>query len=136
MPLSRFIRLTTRFEGLHHWPDAPEAEDYLRSPHRHLFVVEADIEVFHDDREIEINAATRWLDTVLPRLAGGPPSAASLPVQAGPPNLGSRSCEQLATSIADAILDRYGRHRALRCAVLEDGILGAGVSWQPEPPTR
>ncbi len=26
MPLSSFIRVKTQFEGLHHWPDAPEPE--------------------------------------------------------------------------------------------------------------
>ncbi|MGQ0776603.1 MAG: hypothetical protein ACT4NY_19620 [Pseudonocardiales bacterium] len=133
MPLSSFVRIRTQFEGLHYWPDAPVPEHYLRSPHRHLFVVEADIEVFHDDREIEINAATRWLDTVIPSLAA-PPSATSQPrVDTGPLILGSQSCEQLATRITQAILGRYGRHRSLRCTVLEDGILGAGVNWQPDP---
>lgn len=129
MPLSSFIRVKTQFEGLHHWPDAPEPEEYLRSPHRHLFVVEADIEVFHDDREIEINAAARWLDTVIPSFAVTPQPTA----ESGPLYFGSQSCEQLATRIIKAILDRHGRHRSLRCSVLEDGILGAGAAWQPEP---
>lgn len=133
MPLSSFIRVKTQFEGLHRWPDAPEPEEYLRSPHRHLFVAEADIEVFHDDREIEINACARWLDTVIPSFAVPPPAAPQPMAEAGPLHLGSQSCEQLATRITEAILDRHGRHRSIRCAVLEDGILGAGVAWQPEP---
>ncbi len=109
MPLSSFVRVRTQFEGLHYWPDAPVPEDYLRSLHRHLFVVEADIEVFHDDREIEINAATRWLDAVIPGLAV-PPSAIPQPsADTGPLTLGSQSCEQFATRITQAILERYGR---------------------------
>ncbi|MGH3770366.1 MAG: hypothetical protein ACRDRW_03035 [Pseudonocardiaceae bacterium] len=134
MPMSSFIRVKTQFEGLHHWPDAPELEGYLRSPHRHLFVIEADIEVFHDNREIEINASARWLDMMIPSFAAPSPAAPQSTVEVGPLNLGSQSCEQLTTRITEAILDRHGRHRSLRCAVLEDGILGAGVTWRPEPP--
>lgn len=137
MPLSRFVHLVTQFEGLHHWPEAPEPEHYLRSPHRHLFVVELDLEVFHHDREVEINAATRWLTALLPTLATQSPDGGQsdpLPTgTGGAPDLGRQSCEQLAAAVADAALDRYGRRRRLRCAVLEDGILGAGVTWQPEP---
>lgn len=128
MPLSRFVRLVTQFEGLHRWPHAPAPDDYLRSPHRHLFVAEIDLEVRHDDREIEINAAARWLDTLIPGLAA--PSGA--PGQDGPLHFGTRSCEQLALEITEALRERYGFRRAIRCAVLEDGRLGAGVEWQPE----
>ncbi|MGH8905667.1 MAG: hypothetical protein ACRD0K_03950 [Egibacteraceae bacterium] len=126
MPLSRFIRLKAQSEGLHHWPEASGPERYLRFAHRHSFVVELDLEVFHDDREIEINAAARWLDGLIRTFAAGPQIAD------GPPDFGSQSCEQLAARVADAVLDRYGRGRALRCAVLEDGVLGAGVVWQPD----
>jgi hypothetical protein len=100
-------------------------------PHRHLFVVEADIEVRHDDREIEINAASRWLDTLIPNFSIGLPPEADVK-DAAPADFGTQSCEQLATRITQAVLDRYGRDRHVRCAVLEDGILGAGVTWQPE----
>lgn len=131
MALSRFIRVKTQFEGLHHWPDAPKPEEYLRSPHRHLFVVEADIEVFHDDREIEINASARWLDTVIATFAVPPPAAPQPTTKAGPLDFASQSCEQLATRITEAILHRHGRHRSVNCMVLEDGVLGAGVVWQP-----
>ncbi|MGK5533933.1 hypothetical protein [Streptomyces sp. URMC 129] len=127
MPLTRFVRLTTQAEGLHRWPAAPEPENYLRARHRHLFVAEVDIEVFHDDREIEINAAARWLDTLLPGFADQAPAA-----KGGPLDFGTRSCEQLAIGITTAIRERYSAHRAIRCAVLEDGRLG-GVAWQPDP---
>lgn len=128
MPLSSFIRVKTTFEGLHRWPHAPEPEDYLRASHRHLFAVELDLEVFHDDREIEINAAARWLTHLIPTFATTPPHSSAQ----GPLDFGTQSCEQLAARIADAVLDRYGRDRELRCAVLEDGILGAGVTWRPD----
>ncbi|MGH8904194.1 MAG: hypothetical protein ACRDYA_21550 [Egibacteraceae bacterium] len=128
MSLSSFVRVKAQVEGLHHWPNAPWQEGYLRSVHRHMFLIELDLEVFHDDREIEVNAAARWLDDLIPTFAVAQPHSAD-----GPCDFGSQSCEQLAARIADAVLDRYGRGRTLRCAVLEDGILGAGVTWQPDP---
>jgi len=48
-----FITVKTQFEGIHYYPDAPEEVEYLKNPHRHIFRVEAEIEVFHDDRELE-----------------------------------------------------------------------------------
>lgn len=131
--MTRFIRIKTQFEGLHCWPQAPVPDHYLRSPHRHLFVVEADVEVFHHDREIEINEATRWLDAVIPGFANQTHATPSNDRRSEPLDFGTLSCEELATRTAEAILNRFGRDRSLRCVVLEDGILGAGVSWTPTP---
>jgi hypothetical protein len=118
-----YIKVTAQAEGLHHWPGAPDEEDYLHHPHRHLFTVTVRVQVRHSDREIEINAFTRWLrDQVLPSLAttrrGG-----------GPADFGARSCEQLARQITGQICAQYGEDRWIECEVLEDGILGGGVRW-------
>lgn len=48
-----FITVKTQFEGIHCYPNAPAEVAFLRQPHRHIFHVEAEIEVFHDDRELE-----------------------------------------------------------------------------------
>lgn len=125
MSLTSFVHLAAQVDGLHHWPDAPPSEEYLRAPHRHLFVVTADIEVDGHDRDIEINTAARWLTALLPSLAEPDPG--------GLLDFGRHSCEHLAARITEAIRDRYGRHRRIRCTVLEDGILGAGVTWHPDP---
>lgn len=124
MNMTSFIKVRTQVEGLHHWPDAVEPERYLHLPHRHLFVVTAEIEVFHDDREIEINAAARWLYATVTGF-GQPPE------DDGPVDFGPQSCEHLARRSAEAVAGRYGPRRRLRCEVLEDGILGAGVRWNP-----
>jgi hypothetical protein len=119
----RYIRVLAQAEGTHRWPGAPDGERYLRQPHRHLFTAEVRVQVSHGDREIEINAFTRWMNTeVLPDLAT--PAA---PGEA--PDFGSQSCEQLAERIAVAIRDEYGPGRWIECEVLEDGILGGGVRW-------
>jgi hypothetical protein len=128
MGLSSFVHLAAQVEGLHHWPAAGPPEQYLRAPHRHLFIVTADIEVFSHDREIEINAAARWLTARLPTLADQP--GADLL------DFGPQSCERLAARITEAIRDRYGPRRRIRCMVAEDGILGAGVTWHPGPGTE
>lgn len=49
----RSITVTTSFEGIHNWPDAPEAVDFLRNPHRHVFGVKVTTDVRHNDRDLE-----------------------------------------------------------------------------------
>jgi hypothetical protein len=119
----RYITVATQAEGVHHWPGAPDAEGYLRRPHRHLFTVTIRMQVRHGDREIEVNALARWLhDQVLPSLAAAPPDG-------GPADFGTRSCEQLAEQITGQVRARHGEDRWIECEVLEDGILGGGVRW-------
>jgi hypothetical protein len=129
MALTPFVRVRTQIEGLHHWPDAPPPDRYLAAPHRHLFVTELDLEVRHDDREIEINALTRWITDLLPTFAQAAEPGAAV-------DFGAQSCEQLATRLIQAVLKRHGRDREIRATVLEDGILGGGVHWRPEPARR
>jgi len=119
----QYIRVTAQAEGLHRWPQAPETEDYLCQPHRHLFTAEIRMQVHHGDREIEINDLARWLQhAVLPGLAD-----AHYPAQ--PLELGTQSCEQLAARIAEAIRERHGTGRWIECEILEDGLLGGGIRW-------
>ena len=119
----RYITVAAQAEGLHHWPGAPEAESYLRQPHRHLFTITIRMQVRHGDREIEINAFARWLhDQVLPALA-------TASHDGGPADFGTRSCEQLAEQITGQIRTRHGEDRWIECEVLEDGILGGGIRW-------
>jgi hypothetical protein len=130
MPLTQFVRVRAQVEGLHRWPDATGSDGYLASPHRHVFTAELDISVVHDDRELEINAVSRWIHEVLA-------SFAATPLQPdGPADFGAQSCEQLATRLVRAVADRFGLHRSVRCAVLEDGLLGGGVQWLPDPATE
>jgi hypothetical protein len=119
----RYITIATQAEGLHRWPGAPEAESYLRQPHRHLFTITIRMQVRHGDREIEINAFARWLHgQVLPSLAIAPHDD-------GPADFGTRSCEQLAEQITGQVRARHGEGRWIECEVLEDGILGGGIRW-------
>ena len=121
--MQSFILIKTDFEALHHWPNAPSSEKYLQYPHRHLFVVTLEVGTTHLDREIEINAAKRWVDSVIKRLNNVSPSDDNLV------HLGSLSCEKIAKLLVEAIISKYGSKRYVKCTVLEDGILGAGFTY-------
>ena len=66
----------------------------------------------------------------MPKPPSSYPQTPTLPGE--PLDFGRRSCEQLANRLVDAVTARYGRHRA----VLEGGLLGRGVDWQPDPDHR
>lgn len=127
MTATTFVQFAAQIDGLHRWPDAGAPDGYLKAPHRHLFVATVNLEVFHDDREIEINAAARWLTALLPTLTDVPRTGD------GPIDFGAQSCERLATRIAEALKRHHGVHRTITVTVLEDGLLGAGVTWKPDP---
>jgi len=103
---------TVRFtsEGLHQWLGAPKNRYYLAFPHRHLFHVEAQVQVFHDDREIEFQDL---LDFCLGVFPSG--------------DLGTSSCEMLAKGLFSKLVSRYGADRYICVSVFEDGEMGATV---------
>jgi hypothetical protein len=119
-PDRRYIKVTTRFEGFHRWPNAPDSEKFLRNQHRHLFHVYVTIAVFHDDRELEFFAFKNWLEE-----HGVGPIKESLSAT----NDSYSSCEDIANDIGEAILKHYG-HRYVAVEVYEDGENGGIVVWE------
>lgn len=130
-PSRRFVHVTSRAEGLHHWPGAPEQHDYLRAPHRHEFVAQLQVEVTHHDREIEINELARWLGLLWPNLAEQVRQTDAGPLL----DFGAQSCETLAERIGHHVHRWYGATRTVTCTILEDGIQGAGATLSPETST-
>jgi len=63
--MKRYIWISTSFEGFHKWKDAPDDVGFLRDLHRHVFHVRLDIEVKHDDRELEFFQVKRQLERYL-----------------------------------------------------------------------
>ena len=61
-----FIRTT--FEALHKWDAADGVIDYLKYPHRHLFHVQMEWEVTHEDRQIEFISMKQNVDRWIARL--------------------------------------------------------------------
>jgi hypothetical protein len=103
------IWVTFQKEGIHHYPDAPEGVEFLKHPHRHIFHFKVDIEVFHDDRDIEFILFKRELESLYTD---------------GTLQLDHKSCEMLADDLATYIQEKYP-NRDLKIDVSEDGENGA-----------
>ena len=121
MTMKTFIYVTTQFEDMHSYPDAPEEVAFLRVPHRHMFHVEATIEVGHLDRELEFILVKRELDKMCVAVKDVIKTEA-------------KSCERFATYLARALSKKYGwlidntgfeRSREIIIKVNEDGENGA-----------
>lgn len=111
--MKTYIEVRTRFEGFHRWHDAPDEVDFLRNRHRHEFHVRARILVGHDDRELEFILVKRYLTKI---------------IESWGRELGSFSCEMMASTLANSILAHYGL-RDLEVEVSEDGENGAVVAY-------
>ena len=117
MPNITFIVVRTQFEGIHWYPNAPDEVDFLKNPHRHMFHVEVEIEVFHDDRELEFILVKRELDKFLKSIKA----------------INSGSCEIIAEMIQTFLKAQYpyysmnGTDRCVNVKVFEDGENGAYV---------
>ena len=100
----KFIWVTFQKEGIHCYPGADTDPNlatgdwrdvgFLGVPHRHIFHFRVEIEVFHDDRDIEFIQFKRWLerqyaDRVL--------------------ELDYKSCEMIADDLYRVINDQIGR---------------------------
>ena len=115
----RTIFVRFQKEGIHKYPAAATDPNlatgdeydvsFLATPHRHIFHFRVDIQVFHDDREIEFILFKRELENLYTE---------------GTLQLDYRSCEMMADDLADYILDKYP-DRELTISVSEDNENGA-----------
>ena len=114
------IFVTTQFEGLHRWKDAPEKVSFLREYHRHMFHVRFEVEVTKEDRDIEFILLKRELNRLIEILFVGTKL--------------DDSCEMIAKRICDFMTRK--RHlcagRACTCEISEDGENGAIVGITEE----
>ena len=95
--------------GYHFWKNAPDRLAFLKSRHRHDFVITARIAVNHDDRDLEIIETEAAIHDYLFERYGHD----SMHI-----DIGGMSCEMLAKEIAE----QFG---AQEVAVQEDGQGGA-----------
>ena len=118
------IWVTFQKEGIHKYPAALEDPNlatgdeydvsFLGHPHRHMFHFKVEIEVFHDDRDIEFIQFKRWLqrlynqDDVL--------------------ELNNKSCEMIADELFNAISNKYP-NRFVRISVAEDNENGCEMDY-------
>lgn len=69
MKKQKFIWVTFQREGIHQYPAAatnPNLQDvsFLAFPHRHIFHFKVELEVFHDDRDVEFILFKRDLESL------------------------------------------------------------------------
>ena len=98
--------------GMHEWKNAPEKYKYLSNRHRHVFKIRCWFEVFHADREIEINEMQYQIESHIKREFQSNDGCGI--------DFGEMSCEM----ICKYIINHFG---CAFCEVLEDGFGGAFV---------
>lgn len=113
------IWVTFAREGIHKYPAAltdpslATGDEYdvsfLGYPHRHIFHFRVEIDVFHDDRDVEFIQFKRWLESLFDQ---------------GTLQLNFKSCEMIADDLAAAIHSRYP-DRCIIVSVAEDNENGA-----------
>ena len=112
MKVGRKIWVTFDRIGYHCYPDAPEDVSYLSHPHRHKFLFRVEIEVQHNERDIEYhqfkNQIMSWYDT-------------------GVCEFNNMSCEAIAEHLAYKVAAVFG-HRQITVDVSEDGECGSTVT--------
>ena len=122
MKIHRTVFATSSFVGFHRWPEASGSRAYLASEHRHLFGVTAEIEVGHDDREVEFHDIATALDRIPP---------GTFDTDRGGYDLGRSSCEDIAVNFAQVLNDDYPGRR-ITITVTEDNECGARLTFTPE----
>lgn len=110
MSLHTNVITVNAVEGFHSWPDAFRSVRYLRDQHRHVFTIECEFAVTHDDRDIEIITQQHIIENFI-RDRHGIPAL-----------FGSMSCETIAREIVEFF------DTCVTCTVREDGMGGAKVT--------
>ena len=115
----KFIWVKFAKEGIHKYPAAltdpnlATGDEYdvsfLGYPHRHMFHFKIQIEVFHDDRDIEFIQFKRWLESMY---------------NDGTLKLDYRSCEMISDELIDKIKAKYP-NRDIEITISEDDENGA-----------
>ena len=121
MMTKSFIWVTFQKEGIHKYPAAatdPKLAEvsFLGNEHRHIFHFRVELEVFHDDRDVEFILLKRELESLY---------------NTGTLQLNHMSCEMLANELAVYIKERYPS-RDIRIEVSEDGENGCRVYFSNE----
>ena len=117
--VDRKIYVTFQKEGIHKYPAAltdPKLKDvsFLGHPHRHMFHFRVDIEVFHQDRELEFILFKRELEGLY---------------EQGTLQLDYKSCEMMADDLYEYISEKYP-NRDVIIQVSEDGENGAIIEYK------
>ena len=123
MLAKRYIWVTFSKEGIHKYPAALDDPNlatgdeydvsFLGYPHRHIFHFKIQIEVFHNDRDIEFIQFQRWLENLY---------------KEGTLELDYKSCEMISDDLYDQISERY-TGRSITINVSEDNENGCRIYY-------
>ena len=101
------INVVNQFDALHKFKDAPEQVYYLKNIHRHTFIINSKIEVFHEDRELEFYMVKDYIKTLLDNIE----------------TLGdNKSCENICSYVLTNLKQKYGSNRDYCISCSEDGL--------------
>ena len=119
MTSKQHIWVTFQKEGLHKWPDATQhpGVEFLANEHRHMFHFRVDLEVWHDDREVEFILFKRELAGLY---------------EQGALQLNYKSCEMMADELAEYIKLHYPG-RDFKIEISEDGENGCVAEYTQVP---
>ena len=120
--MNKRIFVTFQKEGIHKYPAAPEGVEFLQYPHRHMFHFRVEIDVFHDDRDIEFILFKRELERLYSSIEAEGKTGPTL-------ELDYKSCEMIADDLSEYIYEKYP-HRSFTITVSEDGENGAVCSYE------
>lgn len=114
--MKKTIYVTFQKEGIHKYPAALEDErlkdvSFLGYPHRHIFHFYVEMEVYHDDRDVEFILLKRELENLY---------------DTGVLELDYKSCEMMCDDVYKYLnsQDKY-KGRWMKIEVSEDGENGA-----------
>lgn len=107
--MNTYVLTYNEIEGIHYWENAISPVEFLKHPHRHVFVIKCQFEVTDDDRQIEIIIQQNKIKDYIEKKFGYPALFKNM------------SCEMIAK---DIILNFKN---CSICEILEDGYGGAKV---------
>lgn len=119
MSVSTTIWVTFQKEGIHKYPAAltdPALKDveFLGYPHRHMFHFKVEMEVFHDDRDVEFILFKRELEEFYSN---------------GTLQLDFQSCEMMAKDLMLTLQVNGYDKRNITITISEDGENGATLTF-------
>ena len=119
----RKVWVTFQRAGFHRYPaasDDPRLSDvsYLGSRHRHLFKFRVEIEIFHNDRELEFHQVLNYCESLY---------------KDNHLEIDYKSVEMLADDLYVKLADKYPE-RAMAIEVSEDGECGCRIVYNTTHP--
>lgn len=113
----RWIWVTFQKAGFHKYPAAatdPALQDvsYLGNKHRHLFKFKVQIEIFHNDRELEFHQVLNYCESLFDKTI----------------DIDFKSVEMLADDLYIQLAGKYP-NRSMRINVSEDGECGCEIEY-------